>query len=46
MDKSYINSAKANEYKKFISYVLEPVSAFESYVDSLSSVFVENLETK
>jgi hypothetical protein len=44
MDRLYISSATANDYKKFISYVLDPVSAFESYVDSISSVFVEKLE--
>jgi hypothetical protein len=45
MDKAYISSATSDEYKKFIGYVLDPVSAFESYVSSLKSVLIEKLET-
>ncbi len=44
MDRLYISSATVNDYKKFISYVQDPVSAFESYVDSISIVFVKKLE--
>ncbi len=44
MDRQYIISATADDYKKFISYVENPVNAFESYVDSISTVFVEKLE--
>jgi hypothetical protein len=36
MDRAYISAANSNDYKKFIGYVKDPVSYFESYADGLT----------
>jgi hypothetical protein len=45
MDRANISSANAEDYKKCIEYVLNPVDAFELYVGSLKSVLIEKLES-
>ena len=36
MDRAYISAANSNDYEKFIGYVKDPVSYFESYADGLT----------
>ena len=45
MDRLYISSANANEYKKFIGYVQNPVKAFEQYVNNIKVTLVDKLES-